>query len=185
VQHWRAGSDAILTGAATVRADNPRMTVRLPGAKRQPLRVIADSRFDIDRDSRVLDPCDSALVVGCEPGQGKENLEALGVECRLLGADGRGRVDLQALLEALAQRGINEVQVEAGGTLCGALLSQGLVDEVLIYQAPCLLGIDAPPAFAFGPLESVAQGVHLEVLESIRLGPDWRIRLRPARVDRS
>jgi len=179
VQRWRARSDAILTGVGTVRADNPRMTVWDIELKHQPLRVIADSSFRIDPGSRILDPADTALVVGCTPGPRSEALEAAGVECLVVDDDGSGRVSLPALLHTLADRMINEVQVEAGAMLCGALLESNLVDEILIYQAPCLLGLEAPPAFAVGPLESMAERVHLEVREIVRTGPDWRIRLHP------
>lgn len=179
VQRWRARSDALLTGVATVLADDPRMTVREFELEHQPLRVIADSGFRIDPGSRILDPADTALVVGCSPGSRAQALEARGVECLVLEDDGAGRVNMFALLQALAERSINEVQVEAGARLCGALLEGGLVDEILIYQAPCLLGLEAPPAFALGPLESMAQRVHLEVREIVSTGPDWRIRLHP------
>ena len=181
VQRWRARSDALLTGVGTVLADDPRLTVRLAEVERQPLRVIADSHFRVAEGFRILDPPDSVLVVGCVPGPGSDALGALGVECLCIADDGRGRVSLPSLLAALGERGINEVQVEAGSTLCGALLTQGLVDEVLMYQAPLLLGDGAPPAFAIGRLESMSERVHLEVGEIVRTGSDWRIRMFPKR----
>jgi diaminohydroxyphosphoribosylaminopyrimidine deaminase/5-amino-6-(5-phosphoribosylamino)uracil reductase len=88
-------------------------------------------------------------------------------------------VDLEALLKALAELEINEVQVEAGARLCGALLGAGLVDELLVYQAPVLLGDGGPGLAALGPLESMAERMHLEVLETTRFGDDLRIRLKP------
>jgi len=180
VQHWRARSDAILTGIGTVRADNPRMTIRRPDAAGQPLRVIADSGFSIDMNSLILQAPGRALVVGCSPGPDLDRLSKAGVDCIAVGSSSQsGRVNLPALLGALAEREINEVQVEAGSILCGALLTSKLVDEIVLYQAPLLLGVDAPPAFSVGPLESMAQGVHLEVREIVRTGPDWRIRLFP------
>ncbi|MDX1555982.1 MAG: bifunctional diaminohydroxyphosphoribosylaminopyrimidine deaminase/5-amino-6-(5-phosphoribosylamino)uracil reductase RibD [Xanthomonadales bacterium] len=179
VQRWRARSDAILTGSATVRADDPRMTTRFEGATRQPLRVIAASRFAINTDAQVLKSPGDALVVGCEAGEGLETLLSMGIECLVVENDGAGRVSLKALLSALAERSINEVQVEAGSVLCGALLREGLVDEVLLYQAPCLLGAGAAPAFAVGPLESMADRMHFECHETVRTGPDWRFRLKP------
>ena len=180
VQHWRARSDAILTGIGTVRADNPRMTVRRPDNIRQPLRVIVDSKFSIDTGSRILESPGEALVVGLAPGPELDRLSRAGVECLAVGGhDEATGVDLNALLGALAERQINEVQVEAGSTLCGALLTGGLVDEILLYQAPLLLGVDAAPAFSFGPLDSMAQGLHLEIREIVRIGPDLRMRLIP------
>lgn len=183
VQRWRARSDAILTGSGTVLADDPNMTVRLEGCTRQPLRVIADSRFRIDPVSRVLDPPDGAAVFGCEPNSGMERLVDAGVECLVVGADDSGRVDLEVLLGKLAEWSINEVQVEAGAVLCGTLLGKGLVDEIVMYQAPRMLGADGPPAFAVGPLESMADGLQFEVLETVMTGPDWRIHLRPVRSE--
>lgn len=181
VQRWRARSDAILTGVGTVLADDPRMTVRLGEVEHQPLRVILDSRFRVEPGLKILEQADSVLIVGCTPSPRLEALEALGAECMLVGDDGHGRVGLPALMRALGERPINEVQVEAGSTLCGALLAAGLVDEVLVYLAPCLLGEGAPPAFSFGPLESMAERVHLGVREIVRTGQDWRIRLTPKR----
>jgi diaminohydroxyphosphoribosylaminopyrimidine deaminase/5-amino-6-(5-phosphoribosylamino)uracil reductase len=90
-----------------------------------------------------------------------------------------GAVDLNALMKALAEMEINEVQVEAGARLCGALIRDQLVDELLIYQAPLLLGEGGPGPFAFGPLESMTESTHLELLETSHFGDDLRIRLQP------
>jgi len=90
-----------------------------------------------------------------------------------------GRIDLPALLHALADLGINELQVEAGGQLCGALLQAGLVDEILLYLAPILLGEGGPGPFAIGMLESMQQRKQMEILESCQLESDLRLRLRP------
>ena len=90
-----------------------------------------------------------------------------------------GRVNPEALMQKLAELEINEVQVEAGARLCGSLLRAGLVDEILLYQAPLLLGDGGPGPFALGVLDSMDQGTHLEVLESCQLGDDLRLRLRP------
>ena len=117
--------------------------------------------------------------MGCTAGGHLERLQAAGIDCVLVGDDGDGRVDLPALLQELGHREINEVQVEAGGTLCGALLCGGLVDEVLVYQAACLLGVEAPPAFAFGPLESMDARLHFEMIDVSRVGADLRMRFRP------
>jgi diaminohydroxyphosphoribosylaminopyrimidine deaminase/5-amino-6-(5-phosphoribosylamino)uracil reductase len=91
----------------------------------------------------------------------------------------QGGLDLGSLLGALGERQINEVQAEAGARLAGSLLSQGLVDEVLIYQAPVLLGDGGPGPFALGPLESMAERTHLQIQDSVRCGDDLRIRLKP------
>jgi diaminohydroxyphosphoribosylaminopyrimidine deaminase/5-amino-6-(5-phosphoribosylamino)uracil reductase len=90
-----------------------------------------------------------------------------------------GRVELGPLMSALAAMEVNEVQVEAGAGLCGALLKSRLVDELLIYQAPVLLGVGGPGPFAFGPLESIDDRTHLRVLETVHIGKDLRLRLNP------
>ncbi len=90
-----------------------------------------------------------------------------------------GRVDMQAVLHELARRGFNEIQVEAGATLCGTLLQQGLVDELLIYQAPAILGGSALSPFALPRLDKMDDRVHLEWVDSRRIGNDLRLRLKP------
>ncbi len=178
VQRWRARSSAILTGIGTVLADDPLMNVRLDAPVIQPLRVIADSRWRTPPESRIVADARTSLVAGDRSVKVRANLEESGVECLPLPASG-GRIELSMLLKKLAEREINEVQVEAGSQLCGALLKERLVDEILIYQAPVLLGEGGPGPFALGSLESMADRTHLEVLETIKLGDDLRIRLQP------
>jgi diaminohydroxyphosphoribosylaminopyrimidine deaminase/5-amino-6-(5-phosphoribosylamino)uracil reductase len=179
VQRWRARSSAILTGIGTVLADDPEMTARVAGAVEQPLRVIADSRWRTPLDSRILAGPGTALVAGI--GSPPQELESPGVACLELPADNSG-VDLRTLLDELGRREMNEVQVEAGSVLCGALLQQGLVDEVLLYIAPVLLGDGGPGPFAFGPLESMANRTHFRVLETKHVGDDLRLRLQPRKI---
>ncbi len=179
VQRWRARSAAILTGIGTVLADDPEMTARVAGAVNQPLRVIADSRWRTPAASRILAGPGTALLAGT--GKPPQELESPAVECLELPAD-EGGVDLGALLDELGRREINEVQVEAGSLLCGALLQQGLVDEVLLYIAPLLLGDGGPGPFAFGPLESMANRTHFKVLETKHVGNDLRLRLQPQKI---
>jgi diaminohydroxyphosphoribosylaminopyrimidine deaminase/5-amino-6-(5-phosphoribosylamino)uracil reductase len=176
VQRWRARSSAVLTGSGTVLADDPRLNARVAGAVRQPLRVVADSRWRTPVNSRLLAAGGDVLLAGV--GEPPVALADGGAECLALPA-GEGGIDLGALLDELGRRGVNEVQVEAGSRLCGALLTQGLVDEVLLYVAPLMLGDGGPGPFAFGPLETMAQRAHFKVLESIRVGEDIRLRLRP------
>lgn len=176
VQRWRARSSAILTGSGTVLADDPRLDARLGGAVRQPLRVVADSRWRTPADSRIMGEGGEVLLAGT--GEPPAALMGSKAECLSLPA-AEGGVDLGALLDELGRRGVNEVQVEAGSRLCGALLAQGMVDEVLLYVAPLLLGDGGPGPFALGPLESMAQRAHFRVLEAVRVGDDTRLRLRP------
>ncbi len=181
VQRWRARSSAILTGVGTVLKDDPSMTVRLEGVQRQPLRVIVDTTFRTPADSRILSQPGQVIVAGDRAGAAQCDLADAGAEIiglpRQQHAD--SGVDLLVLLTTLAEREINEVQVEAGARLCGALLREHLVDEVLIYQAPVLLGEGGPAAFELGPLDDMTQRVKFTVLESRAVGMDWRFRLRP------
>lgn len=178
VQHWRARSSAILTGIGTVLADDPSLLARVEGPVSQPLRVVADSRWRTPPTSRLLEDPAQTLVAGDRELPVPAALKTAGAAC-LPVTVGAGGVDLAELLAALAQRQINEVQVEAGARLCGSLLASGLVDEILIYQAPLLLGDGCPGPFAMGPLESMAERTHLRVLETTHFGDDLRIRLIP------
>jgi diaminohydroxyphosphoribosylaminopyrimidine deaminase/5-amino-6-(5-phosphoribosylamino)uracil reductase len=186
VHHWRARSSAILTGIGTVLADDPRLDARPEGVSEgvaeggilQPLRVVADSRWRTPPASQVLQDPARTLLAGDRDRAIPAALQAPGVRCLPLPARS-GRVDLEALLRALAELEINEVQVEAGARLCGALLGAGLVDEWLVYQAPVLLGDGGPGLAALGPLESMAERMHLEVLETSHFGDDLRFRLKP------
>lgn len=178
VQRWRARSSAILTGIGTVLADDPSMTARVSGSVKQPLRVVADSHWRTPKDSRILEDPETAWVAGGKLNEAGQSLEAAGVRCLSIPGSG-GRTDLGGLLDAMGVAGINEVQVEAGPELCGALLKQGLVDEILLYLAPVLLGESPNGPFAFGPLESMAGRTHLEWLETNHIGADLRLRLKP------
>ena len=178
VQRWRARSSAILTGIGTVLADNPSMDARVDEDVRQPLRVIADSRWRTPLSSRILAGPGPVLIVGDQALAIPGALASSDIRC--LGLPARNRkVDLHLLLNTLAEMEINEIQVEAGARLCGALLNERLVDEILIYQAPMLLGQGGPGPFALGPLESMAERTHLQLLETSHLGDDLRIRLQP------
>lgn len=178
VQSWRARSSAILTGIGTVLADNPSMTARLDGVRKQPLRIIADSGWNTPVNSKILSNPETALIAGDLTRSIPPKLVEAGVNCLPLPAS-EGRVALKPLMSALADMEINEVQVEAGAVLCGALLKNRLVDELLIYQAPVLLGEGGPGPFALGPLESMDDRTHLTMLETVQIGTDLRLRLCP------
>ncbi len=192
VQRWRARSDAILTGIGTVLADDPSLNVRTDqqgGGEnaRQPLRVIADSHWRTPPDARLLGLGGKVLIAGLDQGGIPKALAQSRAECMVLPACA-GRVNLELLLQELGQRGINEVQVEAGATFCGALVHQGLADEVLIYQAPVLLGGGCVSPFAMPRLDNMEDRVHLKWVDSRRIGNDLRLRLKPvygAGADRS
>ena len=178
VQRWRARSSAILTGIGTVLADDPSMDARVDQAVQQPLRVVADSCWRTPPKSRILAGSGTTLIAGDSSVPIPGALASSEAQCLRLPVRS-GAVDLNALMKALAEMEINEVQVEAGARLCGALIRDQLVDELLIYQAPLLLGEGGPGPFAFGPLESMTESTHLELLETSHFGDDLRIRLQP------
>ena len=177
VQRWRARSSAILTGIGTVLADDPAMDARVDQAVQQPLRVVADSRWRTPPDSLILAGTGPALIAGDSSLPIPAALQDTAAQCLRLPARS-GALDLLALMEALAEMEINEIQVEAGARLCGALFKEKLIDELLIYQAPLLLGDGGPGPIAFGPLESMAERTHLELLETAQLGDDLRLRFQ-------
>ena len=175
VQLWRARASAILTGIGTVLADDPQMNLRLPGIDRHLTRVVVDSSGRMPENARMFGLAGPVIIAGRQhPGW-----ERGGVEWWELPAGGDGRVDLGVLLERLAGHEINEIQVEAGSGLCGALMSAGLVDELLVYQAPVLLG-KGKPMLAMAGMEKFADRLHLELIDSRRVGPDWRFLFQPA-----
>ncbi len=177
VQRWRARACAILTGSGTVKADDPQMNVRLEGAIRQPLRVIVDSRLAVPPNSRMLGP-GVLLATAQAGGMARAALAATGAEiCDL--PDREGRVDLPALLTELARRGINEVHVEAGAGLNGALLSAGLVDEWIAYLAPLAMGHAARGLFELPALSQMSDSRRFVIRDMVPLGSDLRLVLRP------
>ncbi|MBB6242807.1 diaminohydroxyphosphoribosylaminopyrimidine deaminase/5-amino-6-(5-phosphoribosylamino)uracil reductase [Rhodanobacter sp. MP1X3] len=186
VQRWRARSSAILTGSGTVLADNPRLTVRLPDDQvfTPPLRVVLDRQRRTPADSHVLDGSVPTLILhsatiadSADEGDGPSS------PSEYLFVPEQGKLlDLKAVLTLLAERGCNEVQVEAGPVLCGALFAAGLVDELLLYIAPLLLGDSARPLLQLPTLSDMADRWKLQMIEQRQVGSDWRCRLRPIKV---
>ncbi len=194
VQRLRAGSSAILTGIGTVLADDPSLTVRLaavdlPGMEagepvRQPLRVVVDSHWRMPLDARMLGLPGETLVVGvADAPERMSALQAAGARVYRC-AQREGRVDLTALLSELARRGINEVLLETGATLAGAMLAEGLVDEIVLYQAPHLMGDAGMGLFHLPAITAMVERIALEIVEVRRIGPDLRLRARPTRSGR-
>jgi diaminohydroxyphosphoribosylaminopyrimidine deaminase/5-amino-6-(5-phosphoribosylamino)uracil reductase len=178
VQNWRARSDVILTGIGTVLADDPSLNVRKSKDARQPTRVIVDSQWRMPVKARLLGLPGKVLIAGLNEKPVPDALTETPAECLLLPAF-EGRVDMKAMLNELGGRGYNEVQVEAGATLCGSLIQQGLIDELLVYQAPIILGGGAISPFAAPRLDNMDDRVHLEWIDSRRIGKDLRVRLKP------
>ena len=182
VQNWRARADVILTGIGTVLADDPSLNVRNDKNARQPMRVIVDSHWRTPANARLLSLPGKVLIAGLNENPVPEALRETGTECLGLPAS-EEKVDIQALLAELGKRGFNEVQVEAGATLCGTLIHQQMVDELLIYQAPIILGGGAVSPFAAPRLDNMQDRVHLEWMDSRRIGKDQRLRLKPVYKD--
>lgn len=178
VQRLRARSDAVLTGIATVLADDPRLTRRDGSDHPQPLRVVLDSRGRLPADARLLREPGPVLVFTAA-ARTPDHGAAVSVE--RVGTDAAGRLALDSVLERLGAREINELLVEAGPTLSGAFIAAGLVDELVIYQTPVLLGDEAWPAFRLPRLTNMTERTELEVVERRMLGQDERItaRVRP------
>jgi diaminohydroxyphosphoribosylaminopyrimidine deaminase/5-amino-6-(5-phosphoribosylamino)uracil reductase len=187
VQHWRARSCAVLTGIGTVLADDARLDVREIKSERQPLRVVLDSKLRMPLEARVLQQLPSPASGRGVGGEGRvliytalhdaqkiARLQDRGATVVEL-PDGEGQVDLSVMLRDLAQRGCNEVLAEAGSTLNGALLRAGLVDELLLYVAPQLLGDAARGMAQLGELTSLEQRVELEWKDVRHVGNDLRI----------
>jgi diaminohydroxyphosphoribosylaminopyrimidine deaminase/5-amino-6-(5-phosphoribosylamino)uracil reductase len=181
VQQLRARSSAVMTGSGTVLADDPRLDVRLPGTSRQPLRIVLDSQLRTPPAARILAPPGQALVLCTEPDATRaEALRAAGAEVVVV-AGAEGKVDLEAALTLLAARQVNELLVECGAGLAGALLKAGLVDELLLYLAPTLLGRGARP---FADIESpatMAERLEFAIVGREDVGSDLLLRLRPRR----
>ena len=182
VQNWRARSDAIVTGIGTVLADDPSLNVRKSEAARQPSRIIVDSQWRTPVTARLLTLPGKVLIAGSAEKPVPDALRKSAADCVELPSL-EGRVDMQALFNVLAVRGYNEVQVEAGATLCGTLLQQRLVDELLIYQAPSILGGAAVSPFALPRLDNMVDRVHLKWVDARRIGNDLRLRLQPVYPD--
>ena len=181
VQHWRARSCAVLTGIGTVLADDARLNVRDIETPRQPLRVVLDSQLRIPLDAQILYGSDILVYTARDDEQKIALLQDLGVTVVVL-ADNRQQVDLCAMLHDLAQRGCNEVLVEAGSILNGALLRAGLMDELLFYIAPQLLGEAARSVAQLGELTSLDQRVNLKWQDVRQVGNDLRITVKVENV---
>ncbi len=178
IQKMRAQSAAILTGIETVLFDDPQLTVRPEGwypegqTIRQPLRVVVDSDFKIPADAKILgseaETCIATLTRASDRGINTITTQAV-----------EGRVDLHQLMKHLAKHEINDVMVEAGPVLNGALLQAGLIDEVVIYMAPKLMGDGARGLFHLPELHAMDQNIGLDITDIRAVGNDWRITALP------
>jgi diaminohydroxyphosphoribosylaminopyrimidine deaminase/5-amino-6-(5-phosphoribosylamino)uracil reductase len=179
---WRARACAILTGIGTVRDDNPHLNVRDVASPRQPLRVVVDSQLETPLDARILHGGPTLIAGAVANGERMAALRAAGAEVLIL-PNRSGKVDLAALLAALGQRGINEVHAEAGFKLNGSLLREGLVDELLLYLAPCLIGHAASGLFNLPELARLDGKHPLQIRDLRQVGADIRVLARPVNFD--
>jgi len=187
VQRWRARSSAIMTGVGTVLADDPQLTVRLREAlaaqqgssaeRVKPLRIVLDRHLRTPPRAHLLDGAAPTLIVHAPAALPSDGRFA-GVELAAVSTVEDGKLALDEVLSLLAARGVNEMQVEAGSTLCGALLQGGFVDELLIYVAPVVLGDRARPLLALPELTAMAHARRLRVVDTRVVGSDQRILYR-------
>jgi len=183
VQKLRARSSAIMTGIGTVIADDPSMNVRLPETSewaehgQQPLRVILDSRLETPHDAKILSlPGDVIIFHASDDKENKQNLENTGAELVSVKAK-RGPDFLEYVLAYLAtEKEINEILLETGSTLAGEMLQAGLIDELIIYLAPTLLGQDAKDLFQLPLLDNMSDRISLHFYDIRAIGKDIRIK---------
>ncbi|MCP4432402.1 MAG: bifunctional diaminohydroxyphosphoribosylaminopyrimidine deaminase/5-amino-6-(5-phosphoribosylamino)uracil reductase RibD [Gammaproteobacteria bacterium] len=187
VQFLRARSSAILTSAATVIADDPQLDVRISKEDlgqtcevRQPVRVVIDSRLILTGKEKIFKQGDPVWIYTVSDELPKHRkILAAGADVIVIDSSPEGRVDLGLLLKDLATREINEVHTECGQTLAGALLEQKLVDELVIYMAPVLLGSQARGAFDIGELTEMNSRISCKIQQLRQTGDDLRLTLIP------
>ncbi len=187
VQRLRARSDAVVTGIGTVLADDPSMNVRLSGPEYapdgrdlpQPMRVVLDPALEMSRKARILSlPGDTMVVCHqMDPSRARELEESGALVVRLPGSD--SHIDLEALIAHLGRMQVNEVLVESGPTLAGAALGAGLVDELVLYAAPHIMGDGGRGLFHLPALEYMHDRISLKIEDVRRVGEDLRLILKP------
>ncbi len=193
VQRLRARSSAIMTGVGTLLADNPSMNVRLEAAElegvesreylRQPLRVVLDSSLRMPLGSRILSVGGETLILHATTEQTRVHaLAQAGAGLKQVAADHTGLV-LSHVIDLLGRKSVNELLIEAGPTLAGAALQAGIIDELVIYMAPSLMGADARGLFNLPGLSKMADRIRLQVQDIRKVGQDFRITAKPETGD--
>ena len=188
VHRLRAASGVVLSGSGTVLADNPSLTFRpadfdklkqqIPADTPQPLRVICDSRLQTPADARLFGNPGKVLIATLSQAEGQQALQQVGAEIIHMD-ENNGKISLRQLLLKLAEREINDVMVEAGAGLVGALLADQLVDEFVIYMAPHLMGDSARGLVHLPDLTTMGQRVNLNIMDIRAIGDDWKITASP------
>ena len=187
VQFLRAESSAIVTGVGTVLADDPSLNVRLSANELlldkdlsvlQPVRVILDADLQTPVDAKILN-LPGEVILFCSQAAANEAVKYTMDNVSVVAVDSdQGLLDLQQVLKELAQRQINDVLLETGSTLAGSMLSQGLIDEIVVYQAPHFMGDFARGLFHLPAIDKMSQRIQLSVLDSRRIGEDTRMTLK-------
>jgi diaminohydroxyphosphoribosylaminopyrimidine deaminase/5-amino-6-(5-phosphoribosylamino)uracil reductase len=180
VQRWRARSSAIVTGVGTALADDPLLTVRAEelGAVEPPARIVLDSTLRIPASAQIFRSPGSVRIFCTDAHDDKvSSIEAVGAVVEVLASE-QGRVSLTAVIARLAELEVNEVLIEAGPTLNGALLNAGLIDELLVYMAGNILGTDGRGMFAIPELTDMSRRQELELVDFRRVGKDCRLTYR-------
>ncbi len=177
VHRLRARSCAMLTGIGTVRHDDPELTVRMVPCVRQPRRVLIDHRLEVPLSAKLLQGEPPMILTVSDDAERRAALEARGAEVVRVPGDGR-KADLAAIAQLLGSRGFNEVTVETGGKLMGSLVSSGVIDELVLYLAPMLLGDAAQGLFAMGELLRLDEAPRLRIVDTRFVGADLRVTAR-------
>jgi diaminohydroxyphosphoribosylaminopyrimidine deaminase/5-amino-6-(5-phosphoribosylamino)uracil reductase len=180
---WRARACAVLTGIGTVRDDDPQLTVREVATPRQPLRILVDSRMEVSPDAKILAGGGALVVAACDDAEKRKRLCDRGAEVVVL-PNAAGKVDLAALMCELGRRALNELHIEAGFKLNGSLLREAVVDEILLYLAPSVVGDAAHGMFNLPELSDLSGRHALKVQDLCQIGDDIRILARPVRIGR-
>jgi diaminohydroxyphosphoribosylaminopyrimidine deaminase/5-amino-6-(5-phosphoribosylamino)uracil reductase len=171
---WRARACAILTGIGTVKDDDPQLTVRAVETPRQPLKVLVDARLEAPLDARVFAVGNALVATAVDDREKAARLRDRGAEVVLL-PNSTGKVELTDLMRELARRELNEIHVEAGFKLNGSLVAAGVVDELLVYLAPSLIGESGAGMFNLPALDDLAQRRRLVWRDVLRVGEDLRV----------
>jgi diaminohydroxyphosphoribosylaminopyrimidine deaminase / 5-amino-6-(5-phosphoribosylamino)uracil reductase len=176
VHAMRARACAVLTGIGSVQVDDPALTVRDVACTRQPLKIVVDSRLEVADSARVFESGNALIVTATGAESRAEALRQRGIRLERVATDAvKGKVDLAAMMQALGKVGLNEVMVEAGTRLNGSLMQAGVVDEVVAYLAPSLLGDESLGMFALGEMAGLDHRIALTFTDVRRIGPDLRI----------
>lgn len=175
VQRLRAKSSAILTGVGTVLADDPSMTVRIDGKTNQPLRVVVDTNLSMPANAKMLREKGKTVLMTCSADEyAAEALKDAGADIYMMPYCNTS-VDLESVLTQLSDMQINDVLLETGATLSGAMLQAGLIDELIIYMAPVLMGNEARGLFSLPGLDAMQDKIELDIIEQRIVGQDIRI----------